>query len=90
MDFELSRLFDWCVYPDSYLFQENNLKILLESIIKNLRSILDIPHIEKRITIYQLEHELNQLIWNGKKQEEERMNRINDWLSGKVNIFLKT
>jgi aminoglycoside phosphotransferase (APT) family kinase protein len=87
-DFELSRLFDWCIYPDNYLTQTNNLEILLKSIIENLRFISVIPEMEKRMTIYQLEHELNQLIWNGKKQEEERIIRINEWLNGKVNAFL--
>ena len=52
--------------------------------------ISTIPQIEKRMTIYQLEHELNQLIWNGKKQEDERICRINEWLNGKVDSFLKT
>ena len=88
-DFELSRLFDWCIYPDNYLTQTNNLRILLQSIIENLRFTSVIPEMEKRITIYQLEHELNQLIWNGKKQENERIIRINEWLDGKVNAFLE-
>ena len=88
-DFELSRLFDWYVYPEAYLFQENNLEILLKSIIENLQILSTIPHIEKRMTIYQLEHEVNQLIWHGKKQEKERINRIKGWLNGKVNDFLK-
>jgi len=88
-DFELSRLFDWCVYPENYLVHNNNLGLLLKSIIENLPIISNIPHIEKRITIYQLEHELNQLIWNGKIQEVERINRIDVWLNGKVNTFMK-
>jgi len=87
-DFELSRLFDWCVYPDNYLEQKNNIKPLLKSIIKNMQTISSIPQIEKRMTVYQLEHELNQLIWNGKKQEEERICRITGWLNGKINSFL--
>ena len=40
--------------------------------------------IEKRLTIYQLEHELNQIVWNGPKQEEERIQRIAGWLDGKM------
>jgi len=85
-DFELSHLFHWCIYP---MVQENNLDVLLKSIIKNLQTILTVPDIEKRMTIYQLEHELNQLIWNGKRQEEERIYRINGWLNGKIAAFMK-
>ena len=87
-DFELSRLFDWCIYPEKYLTQTNNLNVLLKSIVENLRLLSAIPDIDKRMTVYQLEHELNQLIWNGKKQEEERIIRINGWLDGKVYMFL--
>ena len=88
-DFELSRLFDWCVYPENYLIQTNNLDVLLKSVIEHLRITTVIPDMEKRMTVYQLEHELNQLIWNGGKQEEERISRINGWLDGKVGVFLK-
>lgn len=61
----------------------------MKSIVENLRIASDVPNIEKRLTIYQLEHELNQLIWNGKSQEEERMRRINGWLNGQVEILLE-
>jgi aminoglycoside phosphotransferase (APT) family kinase protein len=88
-DFELSRLFDWCIYPENYLIQTNILKILLKSIFENLHFFSVIPKMEKRMTIYQLEQELHQLIWNGKKQEIERIIRINEWLDGKVNAFLE-
>lgn len=84
-DFDLAHLFHWCIYP---MIQENSLDILLKSILDNLRIITTIPDIEKRFTIYQLEHELNQIIWNGKKQEEERIRRINGWLNGRVNALL--
>lgn len=88
-DFDLTHLFCWCIYPENYLLQENNLEILIKSVIEHLRILSVIPDMEKRMTIYQLEHELNQLLWNGKKQEEERINRIHEWLSGKAYAFLK-
>lgn len=87
-DFELSRLFDWCIFPDNYLNRDSSLEILLKSVIKNMRNISLIPCIKKRITIYQLEHEINQLIWRGKKQENERIHRINEWLDSNVEQFL--
>ena len=89
-DFELSRLFDWCVYPDSYLCQTNNLDTLLKSVVEHLRFASAIPDMDRRMTVYQLEHELNQLVWNGKNQEEERMVRINGWLDGKIDILWRT
>lgn len=85
-DFDLVHLFNWCIYPPK---PGHSFDLLLKSIVENLELTLDVPNIEKRQTIYQLEHELNQLIWNGKKQEEERINRINGWLNGQVKVLLE-
>jgi aminoglycoside phosphotransferase (APT) family kinase protein len=85
-DFELAHLFHWCIYPPTL---DNGFGLLLKSIVEDLRITLDVPNTEKRLTIYQLEHELNQLIWNGKKQEEERIRRINGWLNGQIEVLLE-
>ena len=83
-DFELAHLFHWCIYPS---VKDNNIELLLKSVMENLNNITDIPNIEKRLTIYQLEHELNQLIWHGKKQEKERVQRIKGWLNPNNKIY---
>ena len=85
-DFELTHLFHWCIYPP---IPDNNLELLLKSVVENLQIASNVPNIEKRLTIYQLEHELNQLIWNGNKQEEERMQRLNGWLDGQVDTLFE-
>lgn len=85
-DFELTHLFHWCIYPS---IPDNNLELLLKSVVQNLQVASNVPNIEKRLTIYQLEHELNQLIWNGNKQEEERIQRINGWLDGQVDTLFE-
>lgn len=85
-DFELAHLFHWCIYPPK---PEDRFELLLRSVCGNLMKTLNVPSIRKRLTIYQLEHELNQLIWNGKKQEEERMRRISGWLSGQIGGLLE-
>lgn len=84
-DFELSHLFHWCIYPT---IKENNLEVLLQAVVESLQITSTVPKLEKRLTIYQLEHEINQLIWRGKEQEEERATRINGWLNGKISAFL--
>ncbi len=84
-DFELVHLFHWCIYPPA---PANGLKLILKSIVENLRITRDVPNIEKRLTIYQLEHELNQLIWRGTCQEDERILRINGWLNGQIDALL--
>lgn len=85
-DFELTHLFHWCIYPS---VPGNNLELLLKSVVKNLQIASNVPNIEKRLTIYQLEHDLNQLIWNGNKQEDWRIQRINGWLDSQVDILLE-
>jgi len=84
-DFELAHLFHWCVYPPK---QDGRFDLLLKTIFEELMINLRVPNIEKRLTIYQLEHELNQIVWNGSKQEQERMRRINGWLNGQVEEIL--
>ena len=84
-DFELTHLFHWCVY----LIPDNKLELVLKSIVENLQKVSYVPNIEKRMTIYQLEHDLNQLIWRGKNQEEERIYKINGWLNGQIDVLFK-
>ncbi len=84
-DFELVHLFHWCIYPPD---QGRVFVALLRAIVENLGLIRSIPDFDKRLTIYQLEHELNQLIWNGTNQLEERTNRINGWLNGQIKSLL--
>jgi len=83
-DFELVHLFHWCIYPSD---SNNDIELLLKYVVENLQSFQKVPDIEKRLTIYQLEHDLNQLIWNGIKQENERILKINGWLDGKINVL---
>ena len=84
-DFDLSHLIHWCAYP---MDRENNLEIVLKSVVENLQIASIIPDIEQRFTIYQLEHEINQLVWRGARQEKERIPRINGWLNGKMGAYL--
>jgi aminoglycoside phosphotransferase (APT) family kinase protein len=85
-DFELAHLFHWCIYPPE---QGCQFELLLKSLIETLGIAIEIPELAKRMTIYQLEHELNQLVWNGRQQEEERIQRINGWLNGQIEELLK-
>lgn len=76
----------WCLFPSD---TDRNFKPLLRSLLGNLKIYLKIPDIEKRLTIYQLEHELNQILWNGKKVVFERIPKLNAWLDGQVADLLR-
>ena len=80
-DFELAHLFHWCIYPPEEGCQ---FELLLKSLVESLGIVAKIPKLAIRLTIYQLEHELNQLIWSDGQQREERFMRINGWLKGQV------
>lgn len=87
-DFDLSHLVHWCVYPP-----DNGVKyeMLLKAVFESLPIIYKYENIQTRLTVYQLEHELNQLVWNGKNQELERIHRIKGWLGNKIgDIFSLT
>ncbi len=80
-DFELSHLVHWCIYPP-----KNGVKYekLLKAIFESLAIAHKYDEIQTRLTVYQVEHEMNQLVWNGKFQEAERIHRIKGWLSNKI------
>ena len=78
-DFELVHLMHWCLFPPD---ADKSFVELFYSILRHLKSAWNIPYLEERLTIYQLEHELNQLIWHGNKGVAERVPRINAWLAG--------
>ena len=86
-DFELIHLFHWSIYPPINGISFNP---LLKSIFEHFTTHVVVPEISKRLTIYQIEHDLIQLIWNGVKQEQERIMRINGWLSGQIESLIKS
>lgn len=85
VDFEIVHLFHWGIYPSK---PEERFDSILKSLFENYACIKQVPNIEKRLTIYQLEHELNQLIWSGMSQEELRIQRINGWLNNQIEDLL--
>jgi len=87
-DFELTNFFEWCItYPPE---KGKPLEIVLQTMLANLPDIPPLDCLEKRMTIYQLEHELNQLVWHGRAQEEKRIRQMDDWLNGRVASFLNS
>lgn len=76
-DFELAHPFHWCIYPST---PDNGFGLLSKSIVENLRIAFDVPNIEKRLTIYQLEHEFKSvnLEWQEARGIE---NTKNKWMA---------
>ena len=83
-DFELSNLFQWCFYPPTA--EKYDITALVKSVFINYPEISKIKQVATRLTIYQIEEELNQLIWGG--NETERTLRINFWLGGAIDHLI--
>lgn len=87
VDFELSHLIHWCVYPPEHHL---DFKPLIGSILRSSPLCTQVPDLPKRLTIYQIEHEINQLIWSGGKAEDTRISRMKDWMEGRVDELLSS
>jgi hypothetical protein len=48
-----------------------------------------VPNLAERLTIYQIEHEIQQILWHGSQAEAERVPRIIRWLDGGVDDLLR-
>jgi aminoglycoside phosphotransferase (APT) family kinase protein len=78
-DFDLIHFIHWSIYPhEGGRPFEQLLKSFLQTYLENY----PIPDIDKRLWIYQLEHEMMQIIWNHKRpgQEEDRIDKLEGWL----------
>lgn len=80
-DFELVHFIHWSVFPPDNASTFDDYVI---HIIKEFQKKHNVPSLDKRLTLYQLEHELNQLIWNPNKGLQERLYRINIWLQDEI------
>ena len=85
-DFELTHLIHWCAFPPQ---QDKRFDAMLGVIIKTMQQAAYVPGLAERITIYQLEHDMNQMIWRGKVREAERVHHIRQWLDGLVFDMLR-
>jgi len=84
-DFDLAHLVHWAVDPPD---PGHPLRRFVKAVLCDFQVAAKVPDLGIRLTIYQLEHELNQLIWNGKTQEPDRVRRVNWWLEGAVDVLV--
>jgi len=80
-DFELCHLIHWCLYPPQF---DLDFRPFLGAFFQASPQCTQVPGLAERLTIYQIEHELQQLIWQGSRAEAERMPRLKQWLEGGV------
>jgi aminoglycoside phosphotransferase (APT) family kinase protein len=80
-DFELCHFIHWCLYPPKpSLDFRTFLRALFEASPKCTR----VPDLAQRLTIYQIEHEIQQIIWQASEAELWRVPRLVRWMDGCV------
>lgn len=85
-DFDLCHLIHWCVYPPHPAI---DFRAFLGAIFAAAPRCAHVPELAGRLTLYQLEHEIQQILWQGNRAEAERVPRIVRWLDGGVADLLR-
>lgn len=80
-DFELCHLIHWCVYPPN---PSIDYRPFLRALFHAAPKCAKVPNLAQRLTIYQIEHEIQQIIWQGGEAESLRVPRLVYWLAGGV------
>jgi len=80
-DFELCHLIHWCLYPPR---SDIDFRTFLRALFEASPRCTRVPHLAQRLTIYQIEHEMQQIIWNASAAESWRVPRLASWMNGDV------
>jgi hypothetical protein len=80
-DFELCHFIHWCIYPPDPAV---NLRPFLFSLFGKMSKIVSTNTFCTRQTIYQIEHELMQIIWSKGRAQDDRVPKIKNWLGGRI------
>jgi hypothetical protein len=87
MDFELIHLLHWSLFPPSKDIDTRSIfNIVLNRQMKNNH----IPMIEKRLSIYMLEHDFIQIYWSNGSRTDEFLPRIKYWLDGEQEEYIRS
>lgn len=85
-DFELCHLIHWCIYPPQ---PDIDFRPFLRALIQAAPKCIQVPELATRLTVYQVEHEIQQMIWHGCTAESIRVPRLLRWLEGAVAELLQ-
>ncbi len=85
-DFELCHLIHWCLYPPH---PGIDFRAFLRAFFQCAPKCAQFPELATRLAIYQVEHEMQQIIWQGSQVEAVRVPRLVSWLDGAVEELLR-
>lgn len=84
-DFDLCHLIHWSLYPPR---SDIDFRPFLGALFDASPCCAQAPDLATRLTLYQIEHEIQQIIWNGSAAEAERVPRLLRWMDGGVDDLL--
>lgn len=84
-DFELCHLIHWCLYPPG---PEIDFRTFLRALFAAGPQCARVPELARRLTLYQIEHEIQQIIWSAGQAESMRVPRLARWMEGAVEDLL--
>jgi len=85
-DFELCHLIHWCVYPPE---PGIDYRPFLRALFHAAPKCTQVSNLAQRLTIYQIEHEIQQIIWQGSEAESLRVPRLAHWMAGGVDDLFR-
>jgi aminoglycoside phosphotransferase (APT) family kinase protein len=85
-DFELCHLIHWCGYPPE---PHLDFRSFLRAYFEAAPACTCVPDLARRLTIYQIEHEIQQIIWGAGEAESWRVPRLVRWMDGAVEELLR-
>jgi aminoglycoside phosphotransferase (APT) family kinase protein len=84
-DFELCHLVHWCLYPPE---PGIDFRPFLRALFAASPRCTWVPQLNRRLTIYQIEHEIQQIVWNASDAESWRVPRLVCWMEEGVEDLL--
>ena len=85
-DFDLCHLIHWCLYPPE---ADIDFRAFLRALFSAAPGCAQVPDLARRLTLYQIEHEIQQIIWQGRQAESWRVPRLVRWLDGDGDDLLR-
>lgn len=85
-DFDLCHFIHWCLYPPK---PGLDFRTFLRALFEASPRCTRVPRLAQRLTIYQIEHEMQQIIWNASEAESWRLPRLIRWMDGLADELLR-
>jgi aminoglycoside phosphotransferase (APT) family kinase protein len=85
-DFDLCHFIHWCLYPPK---SDIDFRTFLRALFEASPKCTQVPNLVQRLTIYQIEHEIQQIVWNASEVESWRIPRLVRWMDGYVDDLFR-